>query len=669
MSNSDRLIYSAARASAIALTALAAACGGGGGSSTTTTTGGGTTTTTYTVSGTVSGLTTGASVVLSDNGNDSKTVSANGSFSFGTAITTGGAYAVTVGTQPAGESCTVANGSGTISANVTNVTITCSATGTTSYTIAGSVSGLASGASVVLQDNGGDNKTVNANGIFSFATPIASGGAYAVTVGTQPTGQNCTVTNGSGTASANVSNVSVTCSATNFTVGGTITGLTGTGLVLQDNGSDNLTVTAAPNGAPTPFTFNTSLATGTAYAVTVSTQPSGPAQICSVTSAGTGNITSGNVTSVAITCLKVGQYVYVVNKNGSVGGSTGDVSAFTINQSTGALTAVGTLTAAGTQPTSAAVDTTGQYLYVGNKNSANVTRFLIQADGSLGATHTYVTSQTGVATVVINPADNLLYAGGYGPGSPAGNLYGFTLDNGTGGLSPVPNSPYGLGNATMSMAIDPAGKFLFAPVPSHFLYAFDIGADGSLATTAQQIAAGGPTSTDNAPYGVVAWPGGTASGGYVYVSDETNGDISMYKYDAAGALTELTAATLGCTPAPACGSPFDSGGNDTRGLAIDPLGQYLYATNYADGKLVAFSINAQTGALTAVGPVGGTATGNLNSVANPGPLSLRWDPSGQWLYCTNYLDGSVSVFTAQQGVLTLRGTIAADAGTQGIAVY
>ena len=72
----------------------------------------------------------------------------------------------------------------------------------TTYSIGGSLSGLASGASVVLQDNGGDNLPVSANGSFAFATAIASGAAYAVTVLTQPTGQTCVVSAGSGTVGA-----------------------------------------------------------------------------------------------------------------------------------------------------------------------------------------------------------------------------------------------------------------------------------------------------------------------------------------------------------------------------------------------------------------------------------------------------------------------------------
>jgi hypothetical protein len=53
---------------------------------------------------------------------------------------------------------------------------------------------------------------VSANGSFAFATAIASGAAYAVTVLTQPTGQTCVVSAGSGTVGAAiVPNVVVTC--------------------------------------------------------------------------------------------------------------------------------------------------------------------------------------------------------------------------------------------------------------------------------------------------------------------------------------------------------------------------------------------------------------------------------------------------------------------------
>jgi hypothetical protein len=64
---------------------------------------------------------------------------------------------------------------------------------------------------VTLQDNGGDDLSPTANGPFTFATLLAPGATYNVTVKSTSSGQFCTVTNGSGTATANVTNVTVTC--------------------------------------------------------------------------------------------------------------------------------------------------------------------------------------------------------------------------------------------------------------------------------------------------------------------------------------------------------------------------------------------------------------------------------------------------------------------------
>ena len=88
------------------------------------------------------------------------------------------------------------------------------------YTIGGSVSGLTAGSGAVLLDNGGDALTVPANATsFTFSTSLASGSTYAVTVQTQPSGETCTVGNGSGTATADVTSVSLACTS-NFAAGG-----------------------------------------------------------------------------------------------------------------------------------------------------------------------------------------------------------------------------------------------------------------------------------------------------------------------------------------------------------------------------------------------------------------------------------------------------------------
>ncbi len=108
---------------------------------------------------------------------------------------------------------------------------------------------------------------------FTMPTAVAYTSAYAVTVQTQPAGLTCSLGNGTGTmGSAAVTNIAVTCSANTYTVGGTISGLTASGLVLLDNGGDATTISANA----TQFTMNTGVAYGSAYAITVQTPPDGP---------------------------------------------------------------------------------------------------------------------------------------------------------------------------------------------------------------------------------------------------------------------------------------------------------------------------------------------------------------------------------------------------------
>jgi hypothetical protein len=236
-------------------------------------------------------------MVLQNNGGDNLTVNANGTFTFATQLAVGAAYNVTVLTQPSKpvQACSVAGGSGNANSNVGTVVITCSA-GTIS--IGGSVSGLA-GSGLVLQNNGGDNLKVSGNGSFSFATLLASGSSYSVTIQTQPTnpGQTCTVTNGSGIATANVTNIQIVCPAVFYTVGGQVVGLLGTngGMVLQNNGGDNLPISG--NGS---FTFVTAIAAGSAYDVSIFVGPSTQPQGCIVWGfQGTANT---DITSVVVDC-------------------------------------------------------------------------------------------------------------------------------------------------------------------------------------------------------------------------------------------------------------------------------------------------------------------------------------------------------------------------------
>jgi hypothetical protein len=264
----------------------------------------------FTISVTVSGL-TGSGLVLENNATDKLTITANGTFAFATLVASGGSYAVTVQTQPSNplQTCALAAPTGSnITANV-SLTVTCT-TNPVSATIGGTVTGLASNTSVILQNNGGDSLTItgttpSAPIPFTFKTPVTGADVYAVTVLTQPINPNqiCTVTAGSGTATANVTTVAVNC-VLSFSIGGNVSGVVGTGLILQ-NSSDSEQLTISPANGNQAFTFTKLVPTGTAYTVSIFAQPTAPTQTC-VVAAGTGSGTAtSNVVTVSITCPAV----------------------------------------------------------------------------------------------------------------------------------------------------------------------------------------------------------------------------------------------------------------------------------------------------------------------------------------------------------------------------
>jgi len=82
--------------------------------------------------------------------------------------------------------------------------------GEATFTVGGTVSGVAG--TLVLQNNGADDYTITQSGVFTFATAVANGSLYAVAIKTEPSGQTCSVANGTGTVTgANVTNIVVAC--------------------------------------------------------------------------------------------------------------------------------------------------------------------------------------------------------------------------------------------------------------------------------------------------------------------------------------------------------------------------------------------------------------------------------------------------------------------------
>lgn len=266
---------------------------------------------TYTVGGNLSGLV--GSVTLRNNGGDNLVLGADGAFAFASPVAEGAAYVVTVFSQPADQTCTLTNDSGIASADITNVSVTCS---DNTYTIGGTLTGLADGASVTLRNNGGDNLILSSNGVFTFATQLEDGEAYNATVFSQPSTphQTCNVTSGAGSISdANVTGISVNCSTNLYEVTLDVQSMATLGI-----GSDSLEVSLESGGDPLVFAadgidvFENALPDGE-YELSIVSSPTNPHQTCTPNMSEV--VIDGDDVTVEINC-SVNDYTLRVNVSG-----------------------------------------------------------------------------------------------------------------------------------------------------------------------------------------------------------------------------------------------------------------------------------------------------------------------------------------------------------------
>jgi hypothetical protein len=158
--------------------------------------------------------------------------------------------------------------------------------------ISGSISGL-TGTGLRLYALGEIISVAPNASTFAFATPLPLGTFYDLSVAADPTGQTCTLKGGTGTLTTAATNIQVQC-ANLYSVGGTIAGLAGSGLVLI-NDRDMVYV---PAGASS-FQLSRQVAAGQPYAVTVHAQPAG--QVCTVAD-GAGTVVAANIGSVRVSC-------------------------------------------------------------------------------------------------------------------------------------------------------------------------------------------------------------------------------------------------------------------------------------------------------------------------------------------------------------------------------
>jgi 6-phosphogluconolactonase (cycloisomerase 2 family) len=573
--------------------------------------------------------------MVQTNGANTVSITGNGTPNLAT-LPSGTVYTVTASAQPTGPSqtCTVGTPHGTLTANV-NLAITCV---TNTYAISANVSGL-SGAStgLVLALNATSNPVIHASGTVALTPVLASGATYTVTVVTQPSTptQSCLIPNPTGPVTNAPITVAVNCTTVTGTVGGTISGLgTATGLVLKDTVSGN---TATVPASSTTFAIGPAVNSGSLYTVVVMTQPATPAEYCTVTPAtASGTVTTGNVTSVTVTCRKEGRYAFVADNGGNT------VYSYAIDDSNGAtagdLTAINSAAlAVGAAPVAIAVNPTGTNVYTADSGTADVTVFSVIAGAvaAVGVAPTGITGSTPTG-LAIDPSGRFLLltdseSGAGGAGNGVIVVYSISAIDGS--LTQIAASPFltadlgFTGVQAASVAVDPTDKYVYATNefdPALGLAGFTI--DTSATATAGDLTAFSPTwqvPTGNNPIAVTIDP----LSRFVYVSDSSDGEVAGWTIGAGGALTAMA------------GSPFPIVGvaGTTGGIAIDPSGQFLYVTDSHNGVVVAYTINQTTGVLTPF------TTGSPFAAAG-GATPVSIDPSGHFLYVGNTFADSISMY-------------------------
>jgi len=215
------------------------------------------------------------------------------------------------------------------------------------------------------------------------------------------------------------------------------------------------------------------------------------------------------------------------------------------------------------------------------------------------------------------------------------------------------NGSVSSGAGTSSVAVDPAGKFLYAANQnSGTISAYVINAK----TGALTSVAGAPFLAGGAPFCVTTDP----SGKFAYVANRSTNNVSAFTIEANGGLKQVA------------GSPFSTGNGSRLGsisVVVDPSGKFVFVANEGDrteptlfpGGVASFSIEPSTGALTAV--QGSPFTAGTN------PVFVTVDPSGQFVYVANETSNDVSVLKINAaGVLAAVATVPITEGTTPVRV-
>jgi 6-phosphogluconolactonase len=279
------------------------------------------------------------------------------------------------------------------------------------------------------------------------------------------------------------------------------------------------------------------------------------------------------------------KFLYAANEN-----NNGTVSAFAIDEATGMLKLLNSVSSKGSGPCYVAVDKTGKLVFAANYNNGSVASYQVNADGSLSEAVSALQHQGSSVNrsrqagphaheAAVSPDNKLLFVPDLGMDKVMEYQIGARGDL-------TPNTPPFIavapGSGPRHIAFAPNGKFAYVMTEmTDSVIAFSYNGKGGMEEIQTTVAAPAAPTTSGAE--IVVHP----SGKFLYASNRGHNSISIFAIDAKGKLTAAgNVPTQGKTP---------------RFFGLDPTGAYLIAANQDSDNMVVFKIDQKTGGLTPTG--------------------------------------------------------------------
>lgn len=278
------------------------------------------------------------------------------------------------------------------------------------------------------------------------------------------------------------------------------------------------------------------------------------------------------------------RFLYAVGETTTAEGKrSGAVVAFALNRSSGKLTRLNQQPSGGVGPCHIALDSKGRCLMAANYGSGSIASLPVRKDGTLG-----------------EPVSLIQHAG----------------------ASVNPRRQTG-----------PHAHFICTDPRDRFALCCDLGLDQvrvyRLDARRARLVANDPPFAPVSPGSGPRHLAFTPNGKFAFVINELASTITGFSFDPKrGVLAERQ--TVSTLP-----EGYFSTNTTCAEIAVHPTGRFVYGSNRGHDSIVAFAVNADTGALSFLGhqPTGGKT-----------PRHFAVDPTGQWLLAENQGSDNVVVF-------------------------